>query len=492
MVNMDSEKMSSEAAFNRGQASVDWLLYRMATRFLPIDHDTPLLFPPNLRDWVPENHIVNFIMDAVRLLNFDAAHVNTRGTGSAQYPISMMLGLLIYSYATGTFSSRKIQALTYDSVPVRLLCADTHPDHATICKFRTDNEALLKTAFHQVLECAARAKVLKVGNISLAHDGTKILANASKHSAVSHGHAVEQMKLLSTEIEELLAKANQVDSIPLQDGLSVPEEIKRRTDRIANLQIAVTEIEARAKERHKQELAEHEEQLKTRAEKEAATGKKAPGSLPKAPVEGPRAKDQYNFTDPESRIMKAGGGAFEQSYNAQAGVEIESRLIVEQSVTNAPNDKEQLVPALATLDPVIESVETILTDSGFYSEEAIVELESSEQEALQGTKVLAAINRSKHGRSVGELEEREDPPAPPEEACVKEKMIHRLKTKAGKAKYALRKQTIEPVFGIIKSAMGFRQFMLRGKTKVGLEWTLVTLSYNLKRLYHMGARLNAA
>jgi Transposase DDE domain len=190
--------------------------------------------------------------------------------------------------------------------------------------------------------------------------------------------------------------------------------------------------------------------------------------------------------------MKAGGGAFEQSYNAQAGVEIGSRLIVEQSVTNAANDKEQLGPALATLDPVIESVATTLVDSGYYSAEAVTEAETSPQPALREMQVLAAINRSKHGRSVSELEERADPPAPPEGATIKEIMIHRLETKAGKAAYAMRKQTIEPVFGIIKSAMGFRTFSLRGKAKVGLEWTLVTLSYNIKRLFHMGARLTAA
>lgn len=464
----------------------------MATRFINIDHDTPMLLPPDLRDWVPENHIVNFIMDAVRLLNFDSAHVNARGTGSAQYPPSMMLGLLIYSYATGTFSSRKIETLTHDSVPVRFLCADTHPDHGSICKFRTDNQALLQSAFHQVLECAARAKVLKVGNITLAHDGTKILANASKHSAVSHSHAVEQMQLLDTEIAALLAKADEADSTPLQEGLSIPAEITRRQDRQTSLQRAISEIEARAKERNKQEQAEHQAKLQARADKEKETGKKPRGRAPRAPEPGPRANDQYNFTDPESRIMKSGGGAFEQAYNAQAGVEIESRLIVEQSVTNAANDKEQLVPALATLDPVIQSVATALVDSGYYSEEAITQAETSERAELKNLEVLAAIVRSKHGRSIIELEAHSDPPAPPEGASMKEIMTYRLATKAGKTAYAQRKQTIEPVFGIIKSAMGFRTFMLRGRAKVSLEWTLVTLSYNLKRLFHIGTPLCAA
>ncbi len=450
--------------------------------------------PPDLRDWVPEDHMVHFVMDAVKLLNLDKARINERGTGDAQYPPSMMMGLLIYCYAAGTFSSRKIERLTYDSVAVRYLCADTHPDHDSICKFRRENKDLLESGFHQVLECAARAKVLKVGDITLADDGTKILANASKHSAVSYGHAVEQMKLLEDEVAQLLAKAEDADSTPLQDGLSVPAEVKRRTERIAKIKEAITVIEERAKERHRQEQAEYESKLKARADKEKATGKKSGGKTPQTPKEGPQDKDQYNFTDPESRIMKAGsGGHFEQSYNAQAAVEIDSRLIVAQLVSDAPNDKEQLVPTLQTLSPVVESVAAVLVDSGFYSEEAVKKIESGKaQPALQDTIVYAATGRQRHGRSVTDLEQRDDPPPPPEGAPVSDIMAHRLQTKAGKILYAQRKQTIEPVFGIIKEAMGFRRFLLRGLEKVQLEWTLVTTSYNLKRLFHMGAKLQAA
>lgn len=207
----------------------------MAARFVTIDHDTSLLLPPDQRDWVPENHLVHFVMDAVGLLNMGSAQTNHRGTGSAQYPPSMMLGLLIYCYCSGTFSSRKIEGLTYDSVPVRYLCADTHPDHDSICKFRRENKELIESAFHQVLECAAHAKILKVGDITVSVDGTKILANASKHSAISHGHACEQLKLLEEEITQLLAKAEAADSTPLQDGLSIPEEVRRREDLVAKI-----------------------------------------------------------------------------------------------------------------------------------------------------------------------------------------------------------------------------------------------------------------
>jgi transposase len=450
-----------------------------------------MLLPPDLRSWLPDDHIVHFIMDAIDALRLDDAKVNTRGTGSAQYPPSMMLGLLIYSYATGTFSSRKIEGLTHDSVAVRFLCAQHHPDHDSICKFRRENGRLLESSFHQVLELAARTKVLKVGSLTLAIDGTKILANASKHSAVSHGHALGQMQLLSEEITQLLAKAEAADSTPLQDGLSIPAEIKRRQERIGKLKEAVVEIERRAAERTATEQAEHEALLKERAAKEAATGKKSRGRKPKPPEPGARASDQLNFTDPESRIMPI-GAAFEQSYNAQAAVDIESRLIVAHHVTQATNDKQQLEPTLAALSPIIESIEHVLVDSGYYSQAAIESVESHIAGPLAKVEVLAATKRQRHGRSVTEMEQHEDPPAPPAGATIKEKMDHRLETQAGKARYAQRKQTVEPVFGIIKGALGFRMFSLRGLNKVSLEWTLMSLSYNLKRLFHMRAPLSAA
>jgi len=193
----------------------------MAAKFVSIDHDSPLLLPPDLRDWLPDDHMVHFIMDAVTALDLRSARVNVNGTGSAQYPPSMMLGLLIYCYSTGSFSSRRIETLTYENVAVRFLCADTHPDHDSICKFRRDNKELLGSCFHQVLELAANAQVLKVGNITVAIDGTKILANASKHSAMSHGHLEKQMILAEEQIAQLIAKAEDADSTPLEDGLSI-------------------------------------------------------------------------------------------------------------------------------------------------------------------------------------------------------------------------------------------------------------------------------
>lgn len=460
----------------------------MAARFVNIDHDTPLLLPPDLRDWVPSDHLVHFIMDAVGLLDLSAARINHSGSGSEQYPPSLMLGLLIYSYATGTFSSRKIEKNTHEQVAVRLLCADHHPDHDSICTFRRENRVLLSSSFHQVLESAARIRVLRVGEVTLALDGTKILANASRHSAVSHGHATTQMQLLEDQIAQLLQKAEEADSRPLDDGLSVPAEVAHRQDRLDKLREATAVIEARAKERHREEMASFTGKQKRRDEQQAA-GKKPRGRAPQPPGEGPQSKDQYNFTDPESRIMKTSSG-FEQSYNAQAAVEIESRLLVSQAVTDAPNDKEQLEPTLAATSPVIASIATVLVDSGFYSAAAVAGVERG-RENQPGPVVYAATGRQPHGCSVEALEKRDDPPSPEPGASAAAVMKHRLSTKAGRERYALRKQTIEPVFGIIKAAMGFRQFSLRGLDQVRTEWTLVTLAYNLKRLFHLGANLRA-
>jgi hypothetical protein len=318
-------------------------------------------------------------------------------------------------------------------------------------------------------------------------DGTKILANASKHSAVSHGHAVEKLREAREQIAELLAKADDADSTPLEDGLSIPEEIQRREKRMAKLQEAKKQMERRAKERLKEELAEHEAKLEARAEKQRRTGRKPAGKEPEPPQEGPKDKDQYNFTDPESRIMKHRGG-YEQAYNAQAAVETGTMLVVGKHVTNAPNDKQQMAPTVAVISPVVGAVANVLVDSGYYSEAAVAEVENSGHKPA----VYAATKRHKHGRSVAELEKKEDPPRPPDGASAVEVMEHRVATREGRELYRLRKQTVEPVFGIIKQALGFRRFLMRGLEKTELEWTLVTTAYNLKRLFNLGMRVKTA
>ncbi len=272
----------------------------MAAKFVIIDHDTPMLLPPDLREWLPADHMVHFVMEAVAALDLRAARVNERGTGSAQYPPAMMLGLLIYSYATGTFGSRRIEALTFENVAVRYLCADTHPDHDSICKFRRENRELLSSSFHQVLELAAAAEILRVGELTVAIDGTKLLANASKHSAMSHGRMEEQMKLASEQIKELLAKAEEADSTPLQDGLSIPGEIRRREDRLAKLRAAQAALEARAEAR----LAEERRRMSKRRPPGAST-RNARGASPEASRRNLRRKARARRTNTTSPIRKA-------------------------------------------------------------------------------------------------------------------------------------------------------------------------------------------
>lgn len=465
----------------------------MAIRFVPIDRDTPLLLPPNLRDWVPDDHLVHFILDAVAALDLRRVKVNERGTGSEQYPPTMMLALLIYSYATGTFGSRRIEQSTYDSVPVRLLTADTHPDHDTICTFRRENPALLTECFVQVLQLAQQLKVLQVGQITVAVDGTKVLANASKHSAVSYERAGQMIAQLELEVGQLIAKAEQADSTPLQDGLTIPQEITRRQERKAALTKARAEIEARAQARYAIELAEHEKKMAERAAKQER-GEKVGGKPPKAPTPEPGPGDQYNFTDSESRIMKAGNGNhFEQSYNAQAAVDVRSRLIMGGRMSQSPNDKQELVSDLQAIPAAAGSVEAVLIDSGFYSESAVRAVEQTAEGQSSGTTVYAAMERKSHHRNVADLERKAEPAPPAAGASVSEVMKYRLATAAGKQKYKLRQQTVEPVFGIIKSVMGFRRFLLRGLAKVKLEWALVCAAYNLKRLHRLaGLKLAGA
>lgn len=465
----------------------------MATRFVSIDRDTPLLLPPNLRDWVPADHLVHFIVDAVAALDLRQVKVNERGTGSEQYPPTMLLALLIYNYATGTFGSRRIEQNTYDSMPVRVLTADTHPDHDTICTFRRENKALLTESFVKVLQLAQRLKVLQFGQITVAVDGTKVLANASKHSATSYERAGQMIAQLELEVEQLVAKAEQADSAPLQDGLSIPQEITRRQERKAALEKARAEIEARAQARYAIELAEHEKKMAARAARKER-GEKVGGKPPQAPTAEANSGDQYNFTDSESRIMKAGNGNhFEQSYNAQGAVAVESRLIVGERVSQSPNDKQELVADLQAIPAEAGGVEAVLIGSGFYSEKAVRAVEPTSAGQPSGTTVYAAMERKSHHRSVADLERKAEVNPPATGASVSEVMKHRLATAVGKQKYKLRQQTVEPVFGIIKSVLGFRRFLLRGLEKVKLEWALICVAYNLKRLHRLaGVKLAGA
>jgi len=454
----------------------------MSAKFISLDRDTPMMFPPDLHEWLPDDSMVHFIVDAVEMLDLQNFTVNNRGSGSAQYPSSMMLSLLIYCYATGRFSSREIEQSTYHDVAVRYICGgNLHPDHDTICAFRLKNQAAFKEAFTKVLLLARELGHLKkIGGISV--DGTKIKANASKHSAVSYKRAGELIEQLEIEVDELMRKADESDSAPLEDGLTLPDEIKRRTDRKKALEQARRIIEERYEEVKKEKLSEYEAKKAVRDEARK-NGKKPRGKEPKEPPAAPPDDMQFNFTDEESRIMKAGSGEhFEQSYNAQAAVDTkDSMLILGQYVTNHANDKLELDYCVESVNSVVREISTVCADTGYFSDEAVRKVENDGN----GPKVYCAVEKQSHHRTVNDLLKKTEPPDPEANATVKEKMIHRLKTEEGRAVYKKRKETVEPAFGIIKSAMGFRSFLLRGLEKVGIEWNLATLAYNFKRLHKL-------
>ena len=388
----------------------------------------------------------------------------------------LLLGLIIYGYATGVFSSRKLERATYDSVAFRFIAANEHPDHDTIAAFRRRFLKQIETLFVQVLGVAREMGVLKLGTVAL--DGTKIHANASRHSALSYEHAGKIEAQLQAEVADLMAKAEAADQADVPDGMSIPEELARREKRLAAIARAKATIEARAKERHARERAEYEAKLKAREAKTAATGKKPGGRPPAAPVEGPLPTDQVNLTDEASRIMPVAGGGFEQCYNAQAVVAAGSLLVIAADVVQAPNDKQQLEPMLgklADLPDELGKAEALLADNGYFSESNVNAC------AAAGIDPVIAMGRDAHHPT---LDERfAEPPPPPKDPTPLEAMDHRLKTQEGKKLYALRKQTPEPVFGIIKSVLGFRQFLLRGLDNVRGEWNLVTMAWNMKRMF---------
>ena len=433
--------------------------------FRPTDRLTGFLMPRSIEEWLPQRHLARFVVEVIDGLDLTVMSKSYRGTGSACYHPAALLGLLVYGYATGVFSSRKLERSTYDLVAFRFIAANDHPDHDTIATFRRRFLKEIEALFVKVLLLAREMGVLKMGTVAL--DGTKIHANASRHSALSYEHAGKIEAQLKAEVAELLARAEAADQTDIPDGISIPEELARREDRLEKLAVARAKIEARAKERFAREMADHEAKLAAREAKTAATGKKPGGKPPQPPVEGPLPTDQINLTDEDSRIMPVAGGGFEQCYNAQAAVAEGSLLIVAQDVVQAVNDKQQIEPILNQIDSLpdeLGEVDTLLADTGYFSAVNVAAC------AAAGIDPLIAMGRQPHHPPVSERFC--DDPLAPENPTPVEAMAHRLKTREGRDLYALRKQTPEPVFGIIKSVMGFRQFLLRRMDKVRGEWSL--------------------
>ena len=449
----------------------------MDPRFIQCDRDTLYLMPPSVQDWLPENHLARFVVDIVSQLDLWPLVSAYAGRGSDAYPPGTLLALLFYGYATGVFSSRKLETATYDSVAFRYITANTHPDHDTIATFRKRFLEELKPLFAQILTIAHTMGVCKLGKISL--DGTKVKANASKHKALSWGHACKLEKQIHAEVEALLRQAEQADEKELTEAMSIPDELARREQRLESIARAKAEIQQRASERYAKEKEAYDQKMAERKVKEQASGKKPRGRKPKPPSPGPQKTDQVNLTDEDSRIMPISGGGFEQTYNAQAGVDMDSMFIVENHVTQQPNDKQEIKPALANLAALPDTlgkVNALAADTGYFSENNV---KHCEQEHI---KPYIATERNKHNQSLNKRFYQPQQPLP-ENADPVTTMKHRLKTLEGKKLYAKRKSTVETVFGIIKAVIGFRQFLLRGLESVSGEWDLVCIAYNLKRLH---------
>lgn len=448
----------------------------MSVKFVECDRETLFLLPPSLQDWLPEGHLARFVVEIVEQLDLRSLREAYAGKGSQPYNPEMLLALLFYGYATGVFASRKLERNTYDSVAFRYIAANSHPDHDTIANFRRRFLPKLSELFVQILLIARQMSVLKLGSVSL--DGSKVKANASRHKALSYDHACKLEAQLKGEVAELLRKAEAADRADIPDGLSIPEELERREKRLSAIAEAKAEIERRAAERHAREQAAYEKKVTARAEKEQKTGKKARGKNPKPPKPGPTAKDQVNLTDEESRIMPVSDGGFEQAYNAQAGVDTASKLIIAAHVTQQPNDKLELKPTLenlAALPDDLGAVTELIADSGYFSEANVMACEEEE------IAPYIAVDREHHNQSL--WDRFSEPPPLPDDADSVTRMKHRLRTREGKAVYAQRKVTSEPVFGIIKAVIGFRSFLLRGFEAVQGEWNLVCMAWNIKRLH---------
>jgi transposase len=449
----------------------------MPRKFKTADYVATLNLTIRLQDALPPNHLARFIVDVIAQLDLSRIYARYGERGGEAIAPEVLLGLLFYGYATGVFSSRRIEKATYESIPFRFIAGDLHPDHDTIAHFRKTFLPELEELFVQILLLAKLAGVLKLGNFSL--DGSKIHADASKSHAVSYGRLVELETQLRSEVAELFSLGECADQgeVSLPEGLVIQDEIALRQERLANLAKAKAVLEERARERYAVEKAAYEAKLREREEKARKPPRKPKGREPKPPEPGPCAKDQYNFTDPDSRIMKnSTDDGFDQHYNVQAAVTQATMLIVATSLSNHPNDKQEVEPTVDALSPKLGRLEAAALDNGFFSEANIQALEQ------RGIEPYIATGREVHHKDVNSLL-RQLPEPPPADASLREKMAYKLRTEIGQAIYRLRKCTVEPVIGIIKEILGFRQFSLRGLAAAAGEWCLVCLAFNLKRMH---------
>ncbi len=445
------------------------------SKFVDCERDQAFLLPPDLRDWIPEDDLAHLVIAAVERVEMSAFKVNHRGTGSAQYHPRMMLALMIYCYANGIFSSRRIERATHRDIGVRFVAANQHPDHDTIASFRRENFAAVGESFLQVLLLAKELKLLKVGLVSV--DGSKFDACASKHRSVTYERAGELVDQLRLEIADLMGRAEAADGSGEEDPQALPKEIARREALRDQLDAARRRLEAQAKARAEAERADYEAKV---AARETRKGR-AKGKHPKAPDETPRPDEQSNLSDPDSRLMrKSKKHEYRQAYNAQAVVDAGgSQLILGARVSQCASDRNELVADIETIPAELGRPETALADNGYANGEEVESLAARGIEALVATG--AQGRRRRHDFRPAKAQA---PPKEPKADWLKA-MAGKLESAEGRALYKLRQQTVEPVFGIIKAVLGFTGFSLRGLDKVAGEWDLVALAYNCKRLHKL-------
>jgi len=449
----------------------------MSRQFKKANYEETLKQTIRLEDALPPTHLARFVVDIVAQLDLHRIYRRYGKMGGAAIQPEVLLGLLFYGYATGVFSSRKIERATYESIPFRYIAGGLHPDHDTIAHFRKTYLKEIRGLFVQILVLAVMAGVLKLGNISI--DGSKIHADASKSHAVSYGRLEELEKQLRQEMQELLDLGERADreEVDLPEGMDLEKEVAIREGRLEKLEKARRVLEERAQERFEEEEAEYEAKLQEREEKARKSGRKPHGPEPKPPEAGPREKDQYNFTDPDSHIMKnSTNTGVDQHYNVQAAADQRSMLIVAEGLSNHPNDKREALPTLQAIPLEVGEVQAAAMDCGFFS---AANIQACEQMQIDP---YIATGREPHHKDWHTFFQ-EQPEPPDEHASPKVKMAYKLQTEIGQAIYRLRKCTIEPVIGIIKEVLGFRQFSLRGLAAAAGEWCLVCLAFNLKRMH---------
>jgi transposase len=443
----------------------------MSKQFRPWNPDQAFLFPASPRDWLPENHLVYFLLDVIPQMNLQPIlqPYLTEERGQPPYHPTMLVTLLLHGYATGTFSSRRLMARCETDVAYRVIVGEDIPDFRTISDFRKRHLTALEGLFVEVLKLCAKAGLVKVGRIAL--DGSKVKANASRHKAMSYDYMLKEEQRLSQEVSGLLAQAEAADEEEdraygrQRRGDELPAELARRQERLKKIQEAKAALEEEAREQARATEAERKRQ-----------GKPPSGQDPEQAKPEPKA--QYNFTDPESHIMKVSNKGWDQCGNAQVAVN-ERQIIVAADVTDEANDKQQVRPMVGQLREnlaaagVAEKVKEMVADSGFFSEANVAYLESEKIDPY------IATERLKHHEQI--------PAAPrgrcPEGMTAKQRMARKLRTKRGRQCYARRKAMVEPVFGQVKQGRGFRQFLLRGLKKMRAEWRLVSLTHNLLKLW---------